>query len=71
LASGRNAQAEAIVEKARHLGIPVHADAPLAKTLSAVPVGAVIPEELYPVVAQVLALIYAMDGRLAAKTGLG
>jgi len=61
IAAGRSATAEALVEKARDLGIPVHTDTPLAQSLSMVPIGSFVPEELYPVVAQVLAMVYAMD----------
>jgi flagellar biosynthesis protein len=64
VAAGRSGVAETLVEKARSLGIPIHVDAPLAKTLSVVPIGTFIPEELYPVVAQVLAMVYAMDRQM-------
>jgi flagellar biosynthesis protein len=65
VAAGRSHVAEALTERARALGIPVHADEPLAQSLSVVPVGTFVPEELYPVVAQVLAMVYAMDRQLA------
>ncbi len=67
LAAGRNEAAEALVERARDLDIPVQTDAPLAQALDLVPVGAFVPEELYPVVAQVLALVYTMDRQVGKR----
>ncbi|WP_029420523.1 EscU/YscU/HrcU family type III secretion system export apparatus switch protein [Alicyclobacillus macrosporangiidus] len=58
VAKGSGAVAEAIVRRAREAGVPVHADAALTEALMAVEVDAVIPEELYVVVAQVLAAVY-------------
>lgn len=68
VAAGRSGNAEALVEKARELGIPVHTDSPLAQSLSVVPIGSFIPEDLYPVVAQVLAMVYAMDKQLETSS---
>lgn len=58
VAKGSGAVAEAILQRAREAGVPVHEDAGLTEALMAVEVDAVIPEELYTVVAQVLAAVY-------------
>lgn len=64
LATGKNSMAEALIHKAQELGIPIHADTGLAQTLVSVPVGAMVPEDLYPVIAQILAMVYSMDASL-------
>jgi flagellar biosynthesis protein len=61
VAVGRGLQAEAIVAAARKHGIPIHADAGLVEALSRVDIGTLIPRELYAVVAEVLAFVYAVD----------
>lgn len=64
IASGRGVMAEAILKKAKELDIPVHPDGDLAQLLGDVEVGQTIPEELYEVVAQIMAMIYKMDSAL-------
>ena len=67
VASGKGVLAEAILKKAADAGIPVHPDSELANMLSEVEVGDSIPEELYEVVAQIMAMVYRMDSALAKK----
>ncbi len=67
VASGRGALAQALVKKALDLDIPIHPDGELAELLSDVEVGSSIPEELYEVVAQIMAMIYRMDKALERK----
>jgi flagellar biosynthesis protein len=67
IASGRGVMADAILKKAAELDIPVHPDGDLAELLSDVEVGQSIPEELYEVVAQIMAMIYRMDSALDRK----
>lgn len=67
VASGRGFLADAILKKARDAGIPIHPDSELANMLSEVEVGDSIPEELYEVVAQIMAMVYRMDTALARK----
>jgi flagellar biosynthesis protein len=67
VASGKGILAEAILKKAAEAGIPVHPDSELANMLSEVEVGDSIPEELYEVVAQIMAMVYRMDSALAKK----
>ena len=63
VASGRGPVAEQILELARKHGVPICDDPILAGVLSQVNLGDEIPEELYQVVAEVLAYIY----RIAAS----
>ncbi|MDB5047628.1 MAG: flagellar biosynthesis [Fibrobacteres bacterium] len=67
VASGRGALAQALVRKALDLDIPIHPDGELAELLGDVDVGHSIPEELYEVVAQIMAMVYRMDSSLAGK----
>lgn len=67
VASGRGFLAEAILRKAMDAGVPIHPDGELAEMLSDVEVGDSIPEELYEVVAQIMAMVYRMDSALARK----
>lgn len=69
VASGRGALAQALVRKAMDLDIPIHPDGELAELLGDVEVGRSIPEELYEVVAQIMAMVYRMDAALDGKTG--
>lgn len=68
LAKGSGHVAGRIVELAKEKGVKLYEDAALVEALSAVDLGEEIPEELYRVVAEVLAFIYALDGRVS-KSG--
>ena len=61
IASGRGVLAEKILQTAKHEQIPIHKDAPLAKTLSNLEIGENIPPELYEVVAEILLFVDRMD----------
>jgi flagellar biosynthesis protein len=61
VAAGSGATAERIVALAREHGVPLHQDAGLVEALSRLEVGTLIPRELYAVVAEVLAFVYAVD----------
>ncbi len=65
VAVGRGLQAEAILEAARKHGIPIQEDPGLVEALSRVDIGTLIPHELYAVVAEVLAYVYAVDAAAA------
>jgi flagellar biosynthesis protein len=65
VASGKGSLAQALVKKALDLGVPIHPDGELAELLSEVEVGHNIPEELYEVVAQIMAMVYRMDSVLS------
>lgn len=61
IAGGRGAVAEEIIRLARELDIPIREDPDLVEILAALDVGKEIPEELYQVVAEILAFIYEMN----------
>lgn len=58
VAQGAGVIAKAIVRRARENHVPVHEDEALSNALMSVELGSVIPEELYSVVAEVLAFVY-------------
>ncbi len=60
-AAGSGLVAKRIVALAREHGVPLHQDAGLVEALARLEVGTVIPRELYTVVAEVLAFVYAVD----------
>ncbi len=64
LATGQGRLAEAILAKARESDVPVHENGPLAEALSQVETGHAVPEELFELVAQVMAMIYNIDAKL-------
>lgn len=64
VASGRGVLAQALVKRALDLDIPIHPDGELAELLGDVDVGQTIPEEMYEVVAQIMAMVYKMDTAL-------
>lgn len=67
VAKGRGALAQRIIELARQQDIPLYRDPDVLELLLALDVDREIPEELYVVVAEVLAFIYRIDRRAAAK----
>ena len=68
LAAGSGHIAQRILEIAREQGVPIHEDADLVQALSALDLGAQIPETLYRAVAEVLAFVYKVN-RMNTKTG--
>ncbi len=60
-AKGRGAVAERILALAREHGIPVEKDTALMEALYRLDINEEIPEELYQVVAELLAFIYRMN----------
>ena len=67
LAKGTGKTAAKIIELAEENNIPVTEDADLVMALSQLDLGAVIPPELYPAVAEVLAYVYKMNGKQVHK----
>lgn len=61
VAAGQGALAERIIERAKEADVPIYQDAKLAKTLSKLEVGEMIPPELYEVIAEILVFVDAMD----------
>jgi flagellar biosynthesis protein len=66
-AVGEGLVADEILRRAREAGVTVTEDAALATVLSQIDVGAMIPEELYTVVAEVLAYVYRLDERIGRR----
>lgn len=62
VAKGDGHTARKIQELAIEHGVPLVQDATLTSMLSKVPLGEEIPENLYVAVAEVLALIYRVEG---------
>ncbi|MDD5529835.1 MAG: EscU/YscU/HrcU family type III secretion system export apparatus switch protein [bacterium] len=68
VAKGSGILAEKIIEIAKEQGITIYEDKELISMLMKLDIGDYIPEELYPVVAQILAFIYSLDRTLGNKT---
>lgn len=71
VATGRGDIAEKIIETARGADVPVYEDAHLADVLGTLKLGTEIPQELYEVVAEVLAFVSRMDEQALANRRLG
>ena len=61
IATGKGLLAEKIIEKAKEANVPIHQDDKLAKTLSKLEIGDMIPPELYSAVAEILVFVDAME----------
>ncbi len=61
IATGKGHLAEKIIEKAKEDNIPFYRDEKLAKTLSKLEIGDMIPPELYEVVAEILVFVDDME----------
>lgn len=66
-ASGAGPVAERIMELAREHDLPVREDPDLVEALAVLDLGAVIPVELYDVIAEVLAWAYRVNGDYASR----
>jgi flagellar biosynthesis protein len=64
-AKGEGELARQILAQARAHGVPVREDPDLLELLGACELGAEIPSELYQAVAEVLAFLYRLNGRVA------
>ena len=64
LAQGRGELAQAIVDRAKSLGIPTRTEPSLVAFLMELDLNAWVPPELFAAVAKVLAWAYEMDGKL-------
>ena len=67
LASGQGRIAEQILAAARENNIPIREDPVLAAALATIELDAVIPPEVYAVVAEVLAYVYRVQKRSTAR----
>ena len=64
VAKGAGTVAERILQAAREHDVPVREDSDLVTLLSACDLGEEIPTELYGAVAEVIAFLYDVNGRL-------
>jgi len=64
VAKGRGRVADKIIELARSHGVPIREDRTMVEVLSALELYEDIPPELYKAVAEILAFIYKVSGRL-------
>ncbi len=67
VAKGMNVWAQQILDEARHYGVPIVRNIPLARALNEMDVGEEIPEELYDAVAEVLNFVYGLAEEQKAK----
>jgi flagellar biosynthesis protein len=66
-AAGQGEVAERILALAKEHGVPVRQDPGLVTLLAQLDVGQIIPPELYPVVAELLAFVYRLKGKQVAS----
>ncbi len=71
IAKGSDWLAQRIVQEARRHGVPIVSNPPLAQALMKVPIGTLIPPELYQAAAEVLASVYRLTGRAKEVLGEG
>jgi flagellar biosynthesis protein len=67
VATGRGYVAEQIIAAANQAGVPVREDPALANALSALDLGAEVPDALYRAVAETLAWAYRLDAAAARR----
>lgn len=68
-AKGRGKRAEQIIQLAKEHGIPIQEDASLVSILSQLELNEQIPEELYRIVAEILAFVYRTDKQEEEDSG--
>jgi flagellar biosynthesis protein len=64
VAKGRDVIAEKIIETAKAHNVPLYEDKNLVQVLEALDLDTEIPPELYRAVAEVLAFIYRLNGKM-------
>lgn len=64
-AKGQGLLAERIIETARTHGVPIQRDPDLVEVLAALDLETEIPEEVYAVVAELLAFVYRTNTKLS------
>lgn len=67
LAKGQGKMAQKILDVAKTQNIPIRDDPDLVEALAKLDVGSLIPTELYPAVAEVLAFVYRQNQRYAER----
>ncbi len=62
-ARGEDELAQAIIQLALQHEVPVYENASLTRWLAGLDVGDEIPQQLYQIIAEILAFVYALEGR--------
>lgn len=62
-ARGEDELAQAIIQLALQHEVPVYENASLTRWLAGLEVGDEIPQQLYQIIAEILAFVYALEGR--------
>lgn len=62
-ATGEDELAQAIIKLALEHNVPVYENESLMRWLSQLEIGDEIPQNLYQVIAEILAFVYALEGR--------
>lgn len=65
-ASGEDDIAQAIIRLALEHEVPIYENASLTRWLAQLDIGEEIPQQLYQVIAEILAFVYALEGRTPA-----
>lgn len=66
-AIGYESRAQAIIDMAKELGVYVHKDPVLLNELKALKEGEQVPEQLFMIIAQILAFSYLLQGKTPEK----
>ncbi|QGG80032.1 flagellar protein FhlB [Litorivicinus lipolyticus] len=66
--SGQKAEARRIIAEAREQSIPILKHPSLAQALDPLQVSDEIPESLYLIIAEILVLVYQLEGRADPRT---
>ena len=66
-ARGEDELAQAIIQLAIQHDVPVYENASLTRWLSQLSVGDEIPQDLYQVIAEILAFVYMLEGKTPAS----
>jgi len=67
VASGKGFIAEQIMQVAKEHGVTLREDPALVSALAELEVGSTVPPELFRAVAEVLAFVYKMNGKMPRK----
>ncbi|MCL1141659.1 EscU/YscU/HrcU family type III secretion system export apparatus switch protein [Shewanella gaetbuli] len=66
-ASGKDLVAEEIIAIAKDAGIHIHQDPHLSEFLQLLELGEEVPQELYLLIAELIAFVYMLDGKFPEK----
>ncbi|MCD8522042.1 MAG: EscU/YscU/HrcU family type III secretion system export apparatus switch protein [Saccharospirillaceae bacterium] len=67
-ARGQDELAQAIIQLALQHQVPVYENASLMRWLGQLDLGDEIPQQLYQVIAEILAFVYALEGKVPGET---